>query len=995
MADEQIIVDIQVDSKEVDTAEKRIDDLTDSIEELGNTIKTARKQNKEYQKQQKDLNQLYKDGKITTEQYEKGVDGLNTKIKTNNKVIANATVEIQKQKRERTANIKLINSEVGSREKLRQKIALLTKEYNEINMETKEGKERSEALAKELKDLNERLNEGSKAAGNFKDNIGNYPEVSGAALVSLNDLGDGMESVGGSSAQAVGGVKSLGQAFKALLANPVVLTLVAIVAVLSALFSAFRKSASGTRILDKASAVLDGTMGVLTKKMNEFGEAAEQAFKKGEDGTIGFWEALKKNVVFRFQSVIELFKAVGDGLKALWEGNTEAIEEAARKAKEALIGVVTGQTTEQLEAMADKFKEAAKEAEELTRAFLKLRDAQLKGRASARFLEKSIANTSAELDKLTEAAGDDTQAMDKQREAAIKAGEVAAKLAQQEKALAATRLSLINQEVAVRRSAGEDIQDLLDEQADAQVAYTEAVSRAAIAQQKIAIEQRKIERDIFEQNLDILIDVGDKIKTERERQIQDESISLEKRKQLLNGARAALEANFDAIKKEYELYGVTAEQINDVISASDAQQANEKLKALGLNEIANNRLREIILERRQAEIDFNDLQRELSDEEISRKQSANDKIQEINEDRILSQIESEEELRDKLIELELEKREILLEDETLLQEERQLIILESEEKIAEIEQEFEELKIEREEEKRERIKNIIEDSLSDIVKITEKFAGKEAALFGQMALSIAQAFEDGKITASDALNGIVSVSNAAFDAVKERRDIDLANIEESRRRELELAGDNLEAQAQINAKYDEKAKQIKLKQFKADKAQALLNVGIQTAVGITKTIGNVGFPLAIPLIAIIGALGIANAAIIASKRPPKFAKGTSDIVSIGDSHASGRDVDVWGVSGSEKQYFGKVEKGEAMPVIRKSAVNDYLIAKLNGQFNPNKGRVYQDGTPDITGQQNAESNETLVNSIIAAFSNVQIVAKIEDITKEAGKKIEIVDNSKV
>jgi hypothetical protein len=33
-----------------------------------------------------------------------------------------------------------------------------------------------------------------------------------------------------------------------------------------------------------------------------------------------------------------------------------------------------------------------------------------------------------------------------------------------------------------------------------------------------------------------------------------------------------------------------------------------------------------------------------------------------------------------------------------------------------------------------------------------------------------------------------------------------------------------------------------------------------------------------------------------------------------------------------KQFFGKVERGEAMPVIRKSAINDYQIAKLNGAF---------------------------------------------------------------
>ena len=1000
MADEQIIVDIQVEDKEVNQAEKSIDRLTDSIEDLGNRIKTARKQNKEYQKQQKELNDLYKAGKISTEQYEKEIDALNNKIKVNNKVIATSKVELGEQNRLRNANIKLLRSEGGSRDELRQKVVLLNKEYNSINKETEEGQKRFQELGEELEKLRNELNAGSLAAGSFVDNIGNYPDVSGAALLSIEELGDGMEAVGGASGKAVGGIKSLGAAFKALLLNPVVLTLTAIVAAASALFGAFKKSASGARIMDKASAILDGVMGTLTKRMNEFGSAAEQSFKRGEDGTVGFWEALKKNVVYRLQSVVELFKAVGDGLKALWEGNTEAIEEASKKAKEALIGIVTGQTIEQLEEIGDKLKETAKDAQELTDAFLKLANAQLKGRETARNLEKGIASTRAELDKLTESAGDDTQAMDKQRDAAIKAGEVAAKLAEQEKALAATRLSLLNQEIAVRRKAGEDIQDLLDEQAEAQVNYTEKVSAAAIAQQKIAIEQRKIERDIFEQNLDILIDVGDKIKTEREKQIQDESLSLEKRKQLLNGARVALEANFDAIKKEYELYGVTAQQINEVINASDAKQANEKLKALGLNEIANNRLREIILERRQAEIDFNDLQKALSDEEISRKQAANDRILEINKENAINQIEeqiklnnnvaeNQEKLKDKLIEFEQERLKILLEDETLLAEERTALTLDTEQRIQEIENEFAEQKKEKDEEDWEERQEIIQDRLDEIVSITEKFAGKEAAIFGKIAQAIGKAFEDGAITATEALDGISTISNAVFDGLTERRQQDLANVEAARARELELAQGNADAQQAINVKYDQLAADLKRKQFNADKAKALVDIAIQTAVAVTKALPNVALSIT------VGTLGAVQAGIVASKKAPKFAKGVNDIVSIGGSHASGNDVDVWGYSGNQSQYFGKVEKGEAMPVIRKSAINDYLIAKLNGQFSPSKNRgYYQEGTPDVT-QAPTQNNEVFVNQLVAAMSNVKIVAKIEDITKEAGKKIQIVDNSKV
>jgi hypothetical protein len=1052
MAEEQIIVDIKVDSKDVDTADKRIDKLTDSIEVLGNSIKDARDQNKKYKKEQQDLNEQYRQGKITAEQYEKGVDTINKKIKDNNKRIAENSIELQKQKRERNANIKLINSESNSRDQLRQKVAILTKEYNELNTETKEGRDRSDALQKELKQLNKELNEGSKASGNFKDNIGNYPEAAGGAIISLEAIGDGLENVGGSSAGAVGGIKSIGAAFKALLANPVVLVLAAIVGALSALFSAFKRSESGSKLLGKAMAGLKGIMAVVTKLADAIGNAFTSSMDDAGESTVSFWEKLKQNFVNRITGLLDLMRSVGDGISALFSGSAEELEKAGEKAKTALIQIGTGLDELQQEEAVEGFKKLRDEAVKITKSFIDLEAAQRANRASVRFLEKDVAKLSAEFEMLAEVAGDDTRNMEEMRQAAIDAGEAAATLATKQVKLSKARLSIINQEVAVRRGAGEDIQDLLDEQAQAEVALTEAKSQAAIAQQKILIEQRKIERDLFEQNLDILLDVGDKIKTEQEKAIKNESFTLAKRRKLLADSQAALEANFAAIKDEYKLYGVTAEQINDVISASDAKQANAKLKALGLNEIANNRLREIILERKQAELDFNDLQIELDEEELERKMEANETIKEIDEEFALSQIEDAEELRDKLIEIEKRKLELKLEDETLLAEEREALAKETESNIKEINDEFREGELEDIADREEKLR----ESFVRITELTSEFVGAEGLLFASMSANIVKSFEDGKLSIEGVLGAISAASNAMFDRMDERRAQQAADIQKEREEELQRIDEQLDSQLQklrdeafkevdlLQQEKDEKAlielkaladsgdadaifklKQIeaeeafikakeeaeeaaaeaktkleeetkkksdrlKLKQFEADKKKALIDIAIATAVGAAKALPNVF------LAAAVAVLGAASAALVARKRPPRFEKGTNDIVNIGGSHASGNDVDVWGYSGNSSQYFGKVEKGEAMPVIKKSAVNDYQIAKLNGRFSPSNGRKYQDGTPDITTPQNeTQNNEAFLNNLVAAFSNIQIVTKIEDVTKEARKKAKIVSNSKV
>lgn len=125
----------------------------------------------------------------------------------------------------------------------------------------------------------------------------------------------------------------------------------------------------------------------------------------------------------------------------------------------------------------------------------------------------------------------------------------------------------------------------------------------------------------------------------------------------------------------------------------------------------------------------------------------------------------------------------------------------------------------------------------------------------------------------------------------------------------------------------------------------------------------------------------------------KFEHGTSDIVGIGDSHASGNDVTVVGYDKrGNSQIFGKVEKGEAMPVIKKNAVNDYIVAKLNGNFaDAGSKRTFASGTNDIMNPQ--QSQQIRIEDMIKAFQSINIGVKVEDITEQQMKKVEVYSNS--
>ncbi len=101
--------------------------------------------------------------------------------------------------------------------------------------------------------------------------------------------------------------------------------------------------------------------------------------------------------------------------------------------------------------------------------------------------------------------------------------------------------------------------------------------------------------------------------------------------------------------------------------------------------------------------------------------------------------------------------------------------------------------------------------------------------------------------------------------------------ETQRTDELKRVGDNKQAQAFINAKYDKENAALKTKQAQADKAQAIFGIIINTALGVVKA-----SPV-IPLMALVAALGAVQLAVVAARPLPKFARGTEFVNGEGTS----------------------------------------------------------------------------------------------------------------
>lgn len=148
--------------------------------------------------------------------------------------------------------------------------------------------------------------------------------------------------------------------------------------------------------------------------------------------------------------------------------------------------------------------------------------------------------------------------------------------------------------------------------------------------------------------------------------------------------------------------------------------------------------------------------------------------------------------------------------------------------------------------------------------------------------------------ASDSLNAINELASAIFDAKIERieeeqeANTEAGEAEQERITELvqkkvitEEEGEARKRAAEAktakkNEELEKKKQQLQYKQAVWDKANKIAQTGISTALGIMQTIASVGFPAAIPMIAVVGALGAVQLATILATPIPKYAKGTKD-----------------------------------------------------------------------------------------------------------------------
>lgn len=158
-------------------------------------------------KAQQELTQAYKAQNITQEEY----------IAEQARLSQN----LSKETSQRNTLKKVIEAETGSLNAERAALASLVRQRNALNKTTDEGLKKFNALNKQIKDLTESIKASEKAGGDFRRNVGNYPELAQAAAqvkvagVSIDDLTASFTSFTGAATAVVGVLGSIAGAYAA------------------------------------------------------------------------------------------------------------------------------------------------------------------------------------------------------------------------------------------------------------------------------------------------------------------------------------------------------------------------------------------------------------------------------------------------------------------------------------------------------------------------------------------------------------------------------------------------------------------------------------------------------------------------------------------------------------------------------------------------------------------------------------------------------------
>lgn len=352
------------------------------------------------------------------------------------------------------------------------------------------------------------VNVDTKQATQGIDNLNESLEEVNSTAEETGNIKDGFNAMPGPIGKAKGAVAALSAGFKALLANPVVLVITGIVATLALLFKAFTSTKEGGEKLSQVMAGLGAVMDVLRDTLVTLSKKLISVFKDPKKALMDFADALKQNIINRFEGMMELIPAIGKAIKLLFKGEfAEAGKVATDAMGKVVLGVenVTDKVGDAINSVGDLVNEAideAKLASGAERALQRVADAE-----RALTIERAKQNKVIAESRLI--ALDESKSLEERIAAVKMASKLEGELAEKELAVQKQRAAAIS----LRNSLSDSSSAALDEEAAA-IARTFQLETASLSKKKkLAMEIEALSNEAFAKEkarLKVIQDAKDK-----------------------------------------------------------------------------------------------------------------------------------------------------------------------------------------------------------------------------------------------------------------------------------------------------------------------------------------------------------------------------------------------------------------------------------------------------------------------------------------------------
>jgi hypothetical protein len=796
--------------------------------------------------EQKELDKSYRDGGILLEEYARKTAQLNT-------LEAYRSSEVKSLSKELQLNAQIANTSAGSYDNLSAKYSLMKIEINALGEAEGQNAQRKRELEAEAKKLYDQMNELQKATGKAQLQVGDYTMIN-------RELEGALNAVSPALGRTTAGIRTVTKAALAFIATPLGLTLAAITAALSTVTSWFNRTVEGQNAMSESTAALTQLSNEFLDVADDIGEALFKMFTDPKEAIRDLGKLIKERIINQLHSIINLHFGLMKIARGEWNEGTKEVADA-------LLQAATGSKD-----TGDNMRRAQDIQKELNK--LGMEQVRLE-------VEKSKARK--EQNELRNTANNKEKSYSERLEANNKYIEITSQIEDKEVKLLERQLKLAEEKLELTHNNKEDIKQVADlekKKYDAEAAAQQKLFTATRTNNRLQKEAMTLRNKDLKAQAELSALEYKKKADLNEKIYKDETLSYEERETAL---------------REYIDYEIAAIE----------KQAIEEVKQ---GELTKNQIKLIhekaLYEIQKLEIQYSEKRKELRKDEIedyaknmkkyiaerseTNSQAMNDELLlagKIYSEMIKANIGNEKERERITRDYQKQRLAIIREynqkefDEgvALLQELLDSNLLSKDER-DKIEKEIIKLRMKNAKEITDYEIQMNEYTIAEMTTAEEKFNkfmsdSRTKAVMGmwEQVLDIANQYYEQQLQEIDDLE---ARENEYYEnklkTIEENLEAGTISEEEAAAHKRIIEEEQLQKEKQ----YEAQRKQMQKKQAVWQKAESIVQATINTATAVTSALGVFPPPLGIALAAIVGALGAAQIAMIASQKVPEYKKGT-------------------------------------------------------------------------------------------------------------------------